>query len=85
MLTATEEMRLFTVHVPLMTTEEDCILQDLAWDALHVGDLNPNRPGLEIWSCFESSGGAALRDARTGEVLFRWHRSSDTGRLVRLI
>jgi len=49
-------------------------------DALHVGDLNPNRPGLEIWSCFESSGGAALRDARTGEVLFRWHRSSDTGR-----
>jgi len=68
MLTATEEMRLFTVHVPLMTTKRIVYFRLGHGDALHVGDLNPNRPGLEIWSCFESSGGAALRDARTGEV-----------------
>lgn len=49
-------------------------------DAMHVGDLDPNRPGLEIWSCFESTGGAALRDARTGEIIFRWNRTGDTGR-----
>lgn len=49
-------------------------------DAMHVSDLNPNRPGLEIWSCFESSGGAALRDAKTGQVIFRWNASGDTGR-----
>jgi rhamnogalacturonan endolyase len=56
-------------------------------DALHVGDLNPNRPGLEIWSCFESTKtnggvGAAMRDAKTGEVLFSFSRSSDTGRAL---
>jgi rhamnogalacturonan endolyase len=50
-------------------------------DAIHLGDLNPNRTGLEVWSCFESSPyGAALRDAKTGEIIFRWTASKDTGR-----
>jgi rhamnogalacturonan endolyase len=50
-------------------------------DALHLGDLNPNRSGLEIWSCLESSPyGAALRDAKTGAIIFRRTASKDTGR-----
>lgn len=52
-------------------------------DALHVGDFDPEHEGLEIWSCFEHSGGAALRDAGTGEVLFRAGEGPwDTGRCV---
>lgn len=52
-------------------------------DALHVGDFLPDRDGLEIWSCFESSPyGAALRDAKTGKVIFRNTASSDTGRAL---
>ncbi|MGD9211758.1 MAG: rhamnogalacturonan lyase, partial [Desulfobacteraceae bacterium] len=50
-------------------------------DALHVGDLNPNRSGLEIWSCFESNSvGAALRDANTGAIIFQYNSSDDVGR-----
>ncbi|SFC84480.1 Lysophospholipase L1 [Streptomyces aidingensis] len=54
-------------------------------DALHVGDLDPAREGLEIFSPFESmsaSGGiaAALRDAATGEVLWSMPGTRDTGR-----
>jgi rhamnogalacturonan endolyase len=50
-------------------------------DAIHLGDLNPNRTGLEVWSCFESSPyGAALRDAKTGKIIFKWTASKDTGR-----
>ena len=52
-------------------------------DALHVGDLDPDHEGLEIWSCFEHTGGAALRDAKTGEVMFRAGEGPwDTGRCV---
>ncbi len=49
-------------------------------DAMHFSDLDPNRPGLEIWSCLEGSGGAVLLDARTGQQIFRWNNSKDTGR-----
>ena len=49
-------------------------------DALHLGKFDPSRPGLQIWSCFETGSiGAALRDARTGEVLWRYNDSSDVG------
>lgn len=52
-------------------------------DALHVGDFLPDRSGLEIWSCFESSPyGAALRDASTGNSIFKYTASSDTGRAL---
>lgn len=45
-------------------------------DALHVGDLDPTRPGLEIFDIQESFGdaGAHLRDARTGTNL--WKKAS---------
>jgi rhamnogalacturonan endolyase len=42
-------------------------------DALHVSDLDPTRPGLEIFRIQEpfSDAGSHLLDARTGEVLWR--------------
>lgn len=54
-------------------------------DAMHLGDLNPNHPGLEIWSSFESTKtnggvGAAMRDAKTGRILFQYNASRDVGR-----
>ncbi len=50
-------------------------------DALHVGDLLPNRDGLEVWTCHEVSPyGTSLLDAKTGKVIFRKENSKDTGR-----
>ncbi|MFB7799637.1 rhamnogalacturonan lyase [Isoptericola sp. NPDC056134] len=54
-------------------------------DALHVGDLDPSRPGLEVFAAQESmsaSGnrGATFRDAATGEVLWSIPATRDTGR-----
>lgn len=54
-------------------------------DAMHVTDIDPNRPGLEVWQCHESvstGAGASLRDAATGEVLFRATTSKDCGRAL---
>jgi rhamnogalacturonan endolyase len=44
-------------------------------DALHVTDMDPSRPGLEIYMPHEGTSGnghigASLRDADTGEILF---------------
>ncbi|KTF68255.1 hypothetical protein ATB93_14690 [Sphingomonas sp. WG] len=54
-------------------------------DAMHVGDLNPDRPGLEKFGVHESPGsnggiGTAMLDARTGAVLWSATASSDNGR-----
>jgi rhamnogalacturonan endolyase len=49
-------------------------------DAMHFGDLDPNRPGLEVWSALEGSKGAVLLDARTGAQIFRYTYSKDCGR-----
>ena len=45
-------------------------------DALHVSDLDPTRPGLEVFDIQErfDDAGAHLRDARTGENL--WKKAS---------
>ncbi|MVN92762.1 rhamnogalacturonan lyase [Mucilaginibacter aquatilis] len=42
-------------------------------DALHVSDLDPNRPGLEVFDIQERFGdaGANFRDARTGEMIWK--------------
>src|SRR5690606_16304306 len=42
-------------------------------DALHFSDLDPTRPGLEVFNIQErfDDAGANFRDARTGEVLWR--------------
>ena len=49
-------------------------------DAMHFGDLDPNRPGLEVWTCLEGEKGAVLLDARTGRQLFRYYHTGDCGR-----
>ncbi|GIF97066.1 rhamnogalacturonan lyase [Catellatospora citrea] len=53
-------------------------------DALHVTDIDPNRPGLEIYMVHEGGTfapyGHTLRDARTGEVIFGDYTGRDTGR-----
>src|SRR5690606_6170313 len=51
--------------------------------ALHVGDLDPNRPGLEVFQVHEDRSarfGASLRDAATGEILWGVHTGQDTAR-----
>ena len=42
-------------------------------DAIHLGDLNPERPGLELFQVHEEKGTYAwdLHDAATGEILFK--------------
>jgi rhamnogalacturonan endolyase len=54
-------------------------------DAMHVGDLDPARPGLEKFGVHEQVGrnggiGSALLDARTGQILWTKPATSDTGR-----
>lgn len=50
-------------------------------DALHITDLVPSRPGLEVFQPTEASGQAAyyLRDANTCEILWRGPISSGEG------
>lgn len=60
-----------------MTVDDDGRgLYSTGWghgDALHVGDFDPDRPGLEVFGIQErfDDAGAHLHDARTGEVLFK--------------
>src|SRR5699024_4101231 len=54
-------------------------------DALHVGDFDPSRDGLEVFSVHESmedsdNRGSPFRDAATGEVLWSVPAQQDTGR-----
>ncbi len=50
-------------------------------DALHVGDLLPNRKGLEVWICHEDKPyGVTLIDAANGKKIFHKDGSGDTGR-----
>ncbi len=55
-------------------------------DALHVANINPDKPGLEIFSVFEGAEyapyGFALRDAQTGEVIFGEYALTDLGRCM---
>lgn len=50
-------------------------------DAMHLGDLLPERNGLELWICHEDSPyGVSLLDASNGEVIFHQDADDDTGR-----
>ncbi|MCH5212157.1 MAG: hypothetical protein J1G06_04010 [Oscillospiraceae bacterium] len=51
-------------------------------DAQHMGDLIPDRPGLEIFSVHESGAyGHQMKDARTGEILWSSPKTAlDVGR-----
>ena len=52
-------------------------------DAIHLGDLNPDRPGLELFDIHEDKGEFAwdIHDAATGEILWKGGMSGvDNGR-----
>ncbi|HNY77827.1 MAG: rhamnogalacturonan lyase [Sedimentisphaerales bacterium] len=60
-------------------------------DAMHVGDLDPARGGLEVWGIhenevvipgYEDGFGAAMFDAGTGEILWGKSPGRDVGRGV---
>jgi rhamnogalacturonan endolyase len=62
-------------------------------DSLHVGDLDPTRPGLEVWGPHENeterngiylqwTHGAALYDARTGKIIWGTAFGIDVGGAV---
>ncbi|HEY6403489.1 MAG TPA: Ig-like domain-containing protein, partial [Blastocatellia bacterium] len=54
-------------------------------DAIHMSDMDPDRPGLEVFQPHESPSsygpnGAEFRDARTGALIFGVQASGDIGR-----
>ena len=52
-------------------------------DAIHLGDLNPDRPGLELFDIHEEKGEFAwdMHDAATGEILWKGgQEGADNGR-----
>jgi rhamnogalacturonan endolyase len=54
-------------------------------DALHLGVFDPSRPGYQIWQVHENTranGGIAgsFRDAKTGEIIFKFLATGDVGR-----
>ncbi|MFA5046082.1 MAG: rhamnogalacturonan lyase [Paludibacter sp.] len=56
-------------------------------DAIHVGEFNPSRPGLEVFGVHEieegtTGPGAAIYDAKTGEILYKGSMDNDVGRGV---
>ncbi|GAA3941636.1 rhamnogalacturonan lyase [Chitinophaga oryziterrae] len=56
-------------------------------DAIHVGDLDPDHKGLEVFGIHEieegtKGPGAAVYDAKTGEILFKGSMDKDVGRGV---
>ncbi len=55
-------------------------------DAMHVANIDPDKPGLEIFNVFEGAENApygfALRDAETGEAIFGEYAEKDLGRCM---
>lgn len=55
-------------------------------DAMHVANIDPDRPGLEIFNVFEGASAApygfALRDAETGNAYFGEYAERDLGRCM---
>lgn len=52
-------------------------------DAIHLGDLDPDRPGLELFEIHEEKpveGAWDLHDAATGEIIFAGGSQNDNGR-----
>ena len=52
-------------------------------DALHLGDLDPSNPGLEVWICHEESKsgyGVTLVDCDQKKILYHQNGAGDTGR-----
>lgn len=56
-------------------------------DALHMSDMDPDRPGLELWQCYEEQSkyagkGLRLFDAATGAPVWGVNATGDIGRAL---
>lgn len=56
-------------------------------DALHMTDIDPDRPGQEVWQCYETpksygQNGLSLHDAKTGQALWGIPTTGDIGRAL---
>lgn len=51
-------------------------------DALHVGDLDPFRKGLEVFACNEDNPGNNFRNATTSDIYYRNTATNDDGRAM---
>jgi len=50
-------------------------------DAMHVGDLDPNHEGQEVFICHEDGNyGISLVDGRNGQIIWHYDGDKDTGR-----
>ena len=50
-------------------------------DAMHIGDLDPNHEGIEVFLCHEAGNyGISLVDGRNGQLLWHYDGDKDTGR-----
>ena len=50
-------------------------------DAMHVGDLDPNHEGIELFLCHEGGDhGISLVDGRNGQIIWHYDGDKDTGR-----
>jgi rhamnogalacturonan endolyase len=58
-------------------------------DALHLADMDPDRPGLEVWQVHEETGAApngnggiaaSFRDAKDGKIIRQDNATGDNGR-----
>ncbi|MBK8951828.1 MAG: T9SS type A sorting domain-containing protein [Chitinophagaceae bacterium] len=56
-------------------------------DALHLTDMDPDRPGLELWQCLEeqtkyAGRGLRMNDATTGSAIWGVNSTGDIGRAL---
>ena len=51
-------------------------------DAMHVGDFDPYRKGLEVFACNETNPNMNYRNATTSEIYYRSESSGDDGRAI---
>lgn len=50
-------------------------------DAMHIGDLDPNHEGQEVFICHEDGNyGISLVDGRNGQIIWHYDGDKDTGR-----
>jgi rhamnogalacturonan endolyase len=54
-------------------------------DAMHLTDIDPDKPGLEIWQCHEyapNPNGSSLRNAASGNLILGFPSTADVGRAL---
>ncbi len=55
--------------------------KQLHGDAMHIGDLDPNHEGIEVFICHEDGKhGISLVDGRNGQIIWHYDGDKDTGR-----